>query len=216
MLNHIESYKIIAKGIQTEIQEKKSRFIISIEPVDTEQEAIDFIEASKKKYWNASHNCTAFVIGSKAELVRCNDDGEPSGTAGHPMLEVLIGSGIRNVVAVVTRYFGGTLLGTGGLVRAYSAAVKAGLALCTIENMIYGIQYKVTVDYTGIGKIQYLLAQRKILIINSIYEIDVTLEIMVPFGETDKLKADIIEAINGKAQIEELDQFFFQRDGTTF
>jgi len=101
-----------------EIEEKKSRFIAHVEPVTSEEEATAFITAMKKQYFDARHNCYAFVIGDNSELTRCSDDGEPSGTAGRPMLEVLTGEGITNVVCVVTRYFGGTLLGTGGLVRA--------------------------------------------------------------------------------------------------
>lgn len=98
----------------------------------------------KKKYWDARHNCSAFVIGTKAELTRCSDDGEPSGTAGRPMLEVLLGEGVRNVAVVVTRYFGGVLLGTGGLVRAYSGAVKEGIAASKIGTMRYGVRLKST------------------------------------------------------------------------
>ena len=106
-----------------EIEEKKSRFIATLEPVSSEEEAVAVIAAVKKKYWDAKHNCSAFVIGDKGQITRCSDDGEPSGTAGRPMLDVLVGEHVTNVCAVVTRYFGGTLLGTGGLVRAYSAAV---------------------------------------------------------------------------------------------
>ena len=101
-----------------EIVEKKSRFLATVRPVETEEEASAFIEEMKKKYWDATHNCSAFVIGRRGEITRCSDDGEPSGTAGRPMLEVLLKEGICNTAVVVTRYFGGTLLGTGGLVRA--------------------------------------------------------------------------------------------------
>ena len=119
--------RILISGGTGEIVEKKSRFIATIRPVNSEEEASAFIEEIKKKYWDARHNCSAFVVGRRGELTRCSDDGEPGGTAGRPMLEVLLGEGIRNVAVVVTRYFGGTLLGTGGLVRAYTQAVKEGL-----------------------------------------------------------------------------------------
>ena len=109
----LEHYKTIYEGGEGELVEKKSRFIATVRPVETEEEALAFIEEMKKKYYDARHNCSAFVIGSKGELTRSSDDGEPSGTAGRPMLEVLTGSGIRNIAAVVTRYFGGVLLGTG-------------------------------------------------------------------------------------------------------
>ena len=112
------TYKCIYEGGRGEIEEKKSRFICHVQPVETEEEAVAFINAKKKEYWDARHNCSAFVIGRNAELTRCSDDGEPPGTAGRPMLEVLLNEGIRNIAVVVTRYFGGVLLGTGGLVRA--------------------------------------------------------------------------------------------------
>ena len=124
----LERYKTVYRGKEGEIIEKKSRFIATVRLVETEEEALAFIEEMKKKYWNATHNCFAYVIGERRECVRCSDDGEPSGTAGKPMLDVLLGEELYNTAVVVTRYFGGTLLGTGGLVRAYSKAVQEGLA----------------------------------------------------------------------------------------
>ena len=111
--------KTVYQGGQGEITEKKSRFIATVKEVVSEEEAAAFIAEMKKKYWDARHNCSAFVIGRNQELTRCSDDGEPSQTAGRPMLDVLLREGIYNAAVVVTRYFGGTLLGTGGLVRAY-------------------------------------------------------------------------------------------------
>ena len=127
-----EPFKILYRGGEGELTEKKSRFIATTRPVNTEEEAAAFIEEIKKKYWDARHNCFAYVVGERGQLKRCGDDGEPSQTAGRPMLDVLLGEGIRGICVVVTRYFGGTLLGTGGLVRAYSGAVREGLktALC--------------------------------------------------------------------------------------
>ena len=113
----MKEYKIVYCGGEGEIVEKKSRFIATVKPVDSEEEASAFIAEMKKKYWDARHNCSAFVIGEHNEIQRSSDDGEPAGTAGHPMLDVLLGEGIHNTAVVVTRYFGGTLLGTGGLVR---------------------------------------------------------------------------------------------------
>ena len=119
-------YKTVYKGGIGDIEEKKSRFIASVEPVNSEEEAVSFFNKKKKEYWDARHNCTAFTIGEKHENTRCNDDGEPSGTAGRPMLDVLLREDVHNVAVVVTRYFGGTLLGTGGLVRAYQKSVQEG------------------------------------------------------------------------------------------
>ena len=109
----VERYRTIYKGAAAEITEKKSRFIATLQYVENEEEALAFIEKMKKQYWNATHNCWAYVLGQRQETVRCSDDGEPQGTAGKPMLDVLTGSGICYGAAVVTRYFGGTLLGTG-------------------------------------------------------------------------------------------------------
>ena len=116
---NFQPYRCVLTGGTAEITEKKSRFIATVRRTESEEEAVSFIEEMKKKYWDASHNCSAFVIGRRGQLTRCSDDGEPSGTAGRPMLEVLLGEGICDAAVVVTRYFGGTLLGTGGLVRAY-------------------------------------------------------------------------------------------------
>ena len=120
-------YRVVYEGGEGEIVEKKSRFIATVRPVETEEEAVAFINEMKKKYWDARHNCSAFVIGSRQEVTRCSDDGEPAQTAGRPMLDVLLREGITNVAVVVTRYFGGVLLGTGGLVRAYQSATQAHL-----------------------------------------------------------------------------------------
>ncbi|WP_304943980.1 IMPACT family protein, partial [Vallitalea guaymasensis] len=115
----VEKYLTIFEDNEAELVEKKSRFIATIKHVETEEEIKDFLEGIRKKYWNATHNVFAYTIGLKQPLERCSDDGEPSGTAGMPILEVIRGSKLHNVIVVVTRYFGGTLLGTGGLVRAY-------------------------------------------------------------------------------------------------
>ena len=121
---------------------KKSRFIATVRPVQTEEEALAFIEEMKKKYWDARHNCYVYSVGKNREYTRCSDDGEPSGTAGRPMLDVILGEDIYNVAAVVTRYFGGILLGTGGLVRAYSRSLQEGLAASTVIEKTYGILWK--------------------------------------------------------------------------
>ena len=149
----MKQIKIVFEGGEDEIVEKKSRFIATVRPVESEEEALDFIAAMKKKYWNATHNCSAFVVGENQELQRCSDDGEPQGTAGRPMLDVLLGEAVHNVAVVVTRYFGGTLLGTGGLVRAYSRSVQVGLAASKIIEKTEGTLLSIHTDYNGIGKI---------------------------------------------------------------
>ena len=140
----LEQYKTVYQGGTGEIVEKKSRFIATVRPVKTEEEAMLFIEEMKKKYWDARHNCSAWVIGERRESMRCSDDGEPQGTAGKPMLDVLLGEELYNTAVVVTRYFGGTLLGTGGLVRAYSKAVQEGLAASRVITEVKELYFAVS------------------------------------------------------------------------
>lgn len=198
----LKQYKTIYEGGEAEIIEKKSRFIATVKPVKTEEEAIIFIDALKKKYWNATHNCFAYVIGEQFQIQRCSDDGEPSGTAGKPMLDVLLGEKIHDVAVVVTRYFGGTLLGTGGLVRAYSGSVQAGLAASKIITKIQGYKLQILTDYTGLGKIQYILAQRGLKILDSVYTEQVAISVFIPQEELSGVMAEITEGTNGRAEME--------------
>lgn len=207
--NQISAYRVLLEGGKGEIVEKKSRFIATVRKVETEEEAVAFIEEMKKKYWDARHNCSAFVIGSRAELTRCSDDGEPSGTAGRPMLEVLLGEGVRNVAVVVTRYFGGILLGTGGLVRAYTQAVKEGLDNSVIGTMCHGIQLKLNTDYNGIGKVLYILGQHGIEAYESEYGADVILKIRFKSELEENLLKELVEATSGRIQWEKLGEGYF-------
>lgn len=197
-----ESYKIIESGGRGEIEEKKSRFIAHVSAVSSEEEALAFIEQKKKEYWDARHNCYAYVLGEQGQTMRFSDDGEPTGTAGKPILEVLVGAGIRNAVIVVTRYFGGTLLGTGGLVRAYTQAAQAGLAAGRIGTMRYGYEITVVTDYNGVGKLQYLFAQREIPVYDSDYGQQVTLRVRLPYEDKNAVVSAITEATAGRAQLE--------------
>lgn len=205
----MQSYQTIYQGGEGELVEKKSRFIATVIPVSEEEKALEFIEAMRKKYWDASHNCFAYVIGEHGETKRCSDDGEPSGTAGRPMLDVLEGEGLRNVAVVVTRYFGGTLLGTGGLVRAYSSAVRAGLDASIVITKIPGARLHVRTDYTGLGKIQYLLGQRGIKILESVYTENVELDVLVPEEELSGVEQEITEATSGQAGQEVTERCYF-------
>ena len=201
-------YRVLLKECSGEIEEKKSRFLCRVRPVHPEQEAAAFIEETRKKYWDASHTCSAFVLGSRQELTRCSDDGEPGGTAGRPMLEVLLGEGLCDVAAAVTRYFGGTLLGTGGLVRAYSGAVKEALKSAQTGMMRYGVKLRIGTDYGGAGKLQYLFGQRGIRAEAEYGEV-VCFALTVPVGEAESLKKAVTEATNGKAVIEETEKIYF-------
>lgn len=199
----------VYKGGQGEITEKKSRFIATVRPVESEDEAVRFINETKKKYWDARHNCSAFVIGKRQELTRCSDDGEPAGTAGRPMLDVLLKENIHNVAVVVTRYFGGVLLGTGGLVRAYQQATKAGLSASEIIEKKDGAVLFIRTDYTGIGRLQYLFAQEKITVMDTAYEADVLVKAVIPENDKKRIEKTIIEQTNGTAKLEWGDEVTF-------
>ncbi|MBR3508309.1 MAG: YigZ family protein [Lachnospiraceae bacterium] len=211
-----DSYRILLSGGQGEYEEKKSRFIATVRSVQTEEEAVSFIEEMKKKYWDARHNCSAFCIGSRGELTRCSDDGEPSGTAGRPMLEVLLGSGVRNVAVVVTRYFGGVLLGTGGLVRAYTQAVKEGLAACEIGIMRQGTELLIEAEYNDIGKVLYLLGNRGVQPTNSEYAEKVRLTVTLAKEETEGFLKELTEGTAARVKTEKLgDVTFVQKEAAT-
>lgn len=199
----------VYKGGQGEITEKKSRFIATVRPVESEDEAVSFINETKKKYWDARHNCSAFVIGKRQELTRCSDDGEPAGTAGRPMLDVLLKENIHNAAIVVTRYFGGVLLGTGGLVRAYQQATKAGLSASEIIEKKDGAVLFIRTDYTGIGRLQYLFAQEKITVMDTAYEADVLVKAVIPENDKKRIEKTIIEQTNGTAKFEWGDEVTF-------
>ena len=204
----LEEYKTIYEGGQGEIVEKKSRFLAEVRLVKSEEEALKFIE-EKKQYWDATHNCYAYVIGERKELMRCSDDGEPQGTAGKPMLDVLLGEDLYNTAVVVTRYFGGTLLGTGGLVRAYSKAVQEGLKESRVITKYHGILTEIGIDYTGVGKLQYLFAKNQIPIIDSQYAEDVKMQILIPAKEEGMIKKAVTEATNARATVTDIKELYF-------
>ena len=196
------SYRVVYQAGSGEYEDKKSRFIANVVPVSSEEDAMAFIDSIRKKYYDARHNCTAFIIGRNRELTRCSDDGEPSGTAGKPILEVLLSEGVTNVAVVVTRYFGGTLLGTGGLVRAYTQATKQGLADAGIATMRYGKELTIGIDYTDVGKVQYILGNRQIEIVQSRYTDNVEFDIRIPAEAVEALTKELTEATAARARIE--------------
>lgn len=202
-MNHVS--RILHKGAQGEIIEKKSRFIANVFPVKTEEEAIEKIAEMKKKYYDARHNCYAYIIGANQETERSSDDGEPSGTAGRPMLEVLAGEGICDVLAVVTRYFGGTLLGTGGLVRAYSGAVKEALSDCVLLEQAIGYLLQIDTDYTDLAKVQYIARMHELTERNGTYAERVTLELLVPAEKIDMIETEITEKTSARAKLKRSD-----------
>ncbi|RKI41357.1 YigZ family protein [bacterium D16-51] len=204
------SYDTVYTGGVGEIVEKKSRFIAQVFPVKTEEEVMQYLEAARKKYWDARHNCYAFILGADGGISRCSDDGEPSGTAGRPILEVLAKKGLKDVLVIVTRYFGGTLLGTGGLVRAYSQAAQAGLLESCIITKQAGYRITVDTDYNGIGKLQYVLAQLEASVLDTSYTDKVQMVFLVPSALADQARKEVTEATSGQAVItQEKEEVYF-------
>lgn len=205
----MKEFQTIYEGGEAEIVEKKSRFIAHTYHVTTEEEVQEVLEKVRKEYWDARHNCWAYVLGKDQVSARCSDDGEPSQTAGKPMLDVIMGQDLHDTLVIVTRYFGGTLLGTGGLVRAYSKATQEGLTHSKIITRIYGFKLNIKTDYTGLGKIQYLLGKRGLQILDTVYSDAVELTVLVSESEENVLIAEITEGTNGQAVLEKGEDCWF-------
>jgi uncharacterized YigZ family protein len=198
-----EKCRIVLEGGVGQIEEKKSKFIASVFPAGTEEEAAALIGQTRKKYWDARHHCTAYVIGEQENpLMRCSDDGEPAQTAGRPMLDVLTGEGLRNALVVVTRYFGGTLLGTGGLVRAYSGAVREGLKNSVLVEKRRGIIYDVRTDYADLGKLSYLCARRQVAVLETSYADSAVSRLVLPPSTEREFFRELAEATSACAKAE--------------
>ena len=207
----MSEYKIVYEGGTGEIVEKKSRFIANVFKVESEDEALEIIEQTRKKYWDARHNCFAYIIGENGQTKRCSDDKEPQGTAGKPILEVIEGAGIINILVIVTRYFGGTLLGTGGLVRAYTAATLEGLKNSESIARIHGVKLGIETNYTDLGKIQYLIANRNLDQLEPVYTDKVEMTVFVPTDEMGSLRAELMEGTNGQVVLDEETTCWFAR-----
>lgn len=194
--------KIILETKETEIVEKKSRFIANIAAVSSEEEAIEFIEKIKKKYYDARHNCYAYIIGDKGDKKKCSDDGEPQRSAGMPMMEVLENQGYFDIVVVVTRYFGGTLLGVGGLIRAYQGALIEGLNASVSGEIHEGFRVKYRFGYDFYGKIKYIAESENIVIEDTLFDETVTISLIFNDSESERLQKKLVEETN--ANIERL------------
>lgn len=204
----IKEYKTIIDPGTDEIIEKKSRFIGYIRHVETEEEASVFVQEIKKKHYDARHNCFAYVLGQEQPILKFSDDGEPGGTAGKPILEVINGKGLSDVCIVVTRYFGGTLLGTGGLVRAYTDASKACIAATEVIRKQLVVPASLSTNYNDLGKLQYLLGNESIPIVNSDYGENVILEVEIPIDDYDRIEKALIEATAARIGIEKKDSIY--------
>lgn len=193
-----KSYITVRGGGEAVLIEKKSKFISTVRPVSREEDAIAFLNEMRSKYSDATHNVYAYIIDEN-NIFRYSDDGEPSGTAGMPVLDTMRKAGIVDTAVVVTRYFGGTLLGTGGLVHAYGASANQGLAAAGIVTRVLCDIVSVTVDYTLTGKMQYKIASENILLDDTIYGNDVTFVLCLKTDETDNFIDQITDFTNGRA-----------------
>ncbi len=210
-----ETYKTVACEAETLLIEKKSKFICHVMPADNEKDALDYLNKIRSQYPDATHNVYAYAIDEN-NIFRYSDDGEPSGTAGMPVLDAIRKSGLTDVAVVVTRYFGGTLLGTGGLVHAYGASAKQGLleAGVIVRTMCDIVAVRVSYDISG--RLQYRLAAGGYTIEDTIYENDVTFFIASPRTDTDKLISELTDITNGRADIKIIKQKYADKRDETF
>lgn len=208
----LKQYFTIKEFGTHEIIIQKSRFIAHVNRATTEKEAQDFIQEIKKKHWDATHNCSAYMIGQHNEIQKANDDGEPSGTAGVPMLEVLKKRDLKDTVVVVTRYFGGIKLGAGGLIRAYGKSTSEGInEVGVVERKLMKIIHT-KIDYTWLGKVENEL-RSSVFEIKDIHYVDyVEIETFVEEGQVGKFTEWMIELTNGQAEISEGDVLYLERD----
>ena len=197
-----DSYLTVARDGEAEIEVKRSRFLCTLARVEDEAAARAVVDRLRKQHWDARHHCSAFVLGPDGAVERSSDDGEPAGTAGAPMLEVLRGREVSDVVAVVTRWFGGTLLGAGGLVRAYADAVRAGLdATGTLRRDLVR-ELTLEVGHADAGRVESELRARGVAVLDTAYAATVTLLLGTPPAEVDRLHALVAELTGGTAVAE--------------
>jgi uncharacterized YigZ family protein len=198
----IDKYRTVQTSGTAEIVIKKSRFIGHCRPVRDEEEAIRFVEAIRKEHWSATHNCYAYVIGQRDEIQKQSDDGEPSGTAGKPILEVLKSQGIKNAAIVVTRYFGGIMLGAGGLIRAYTDGAVAAIEAAKPVWMEYRREVRVEIDYTWLGKVENELRTKGTPLGSTTYTDRVAIVCYPLEHEADAFIAWMTDLTQGQAHIE--------------
>lgn len=210
-MSAVQNYTIKQDG-EYEVIIQKSKFIAHFKRVTSEEEAQTFIQAIKKAHWNANHNCSAYIIGERSEFQKANDDGEPSGTAGLPMLEVLRKRALKDTAVVVTRYFGGIKLGGGGLIRAYGGTVSEGLDAIGIVERIVMQRLTLTVDYGWIGKVENELRQSSYLLDDIVYTDRVTFHVSVPVEATETAIAWLVDLTNGQGELEARGEHIIERD----
>jgi uncharacterized YigZ family protein len=195
------AYLTISGSASAEIVVSRSRFLCVVERVEDEISARGVIEEARRHHWDARHHCSAFVLGSDRAVERSADDGEPPGTGGAPMLDVLRGRELSDVVAVVTRWFGGTLLGTGGLSRAYADAVRAALEVATFVQRVEQEICEVTVDLAAAGRLEHELRSRGTKVLHIDYTDLATLSLAVPAIAVPIAEEIVAELTEGRAQL---------------
>ncbi len=197
----MDTYLTVFGQNETEYVEKRSRFIATLRHCETEEEATAFLEEMRSKYWDARHNCFAYSV-EEGRLCRFSDDGEPHGTAGKPMLDVIVGSKITNIAVVVTRYFGGVLLGTGGLVRAYSKSVQDVLSGAEVFKMVPSAVLSVTCDYTDHGKLVNLISSVDAVLENTNFAENVTVEFCLKQESVAEFEKKLTEAFSARLKFD--------------
>lgn len=208
----LSSYYTVKGFGHHEIVIQKSRFIASVDRAENEETAQHFIENMKKEHHGANHNCSAYIIGAHDEIQKANDDGEPSGTAGIPMLEVLKKRQLKDTVVVVTRYFGGTKLGAGGLIRAYGSAVTAGLDTAGIVRCERMSIIALTFDYTWLGKLENELRNASYIMKDIRYLAQVEMDVYVPEEKTTIFTEWVANLTNGHAVMSERGKTYLEKD----
>ena len=206
-----KNYKTVKFNTKDEFVEKRSRFIGYCKPVTTEQEAIDFINKIKKDHWDATHNVYAYSL-REGQIKRYSDDGEPSGTAGMPALDVILKNDVVDVVVVVTRYFGGVLLGTGGLVRAYAKGCKVALEAANIVTMELCSQCKISCSYNQYGKINTLVMQKGGYVDNCDFADNVIIDFHMPVDLVNSLNKSLADATAGEITVEIIGENYYEKE----
>jgi uncharacterized YigZ family protein len=204
-------YKTVSKQVSNQIMIEKSRFIAYVSKAETDVEAISFIDSIKKKHWDATHNCSAYLIGDQDQIQKAHDDGEPSGTAGKPMLEILKKMEIKDTVVVVTRYFGGVKLGAGGLIHAYGQATKEGVLAAGVVERVLHKEIILTVDYTWHGKVENEMKLRGYTTSDIQFAENVKMTLLAVEGEEDQLIEILTNITNGQSSITEGESIYVEK-----
>jgi uncharacterized YigZ family protein len=206
------SYRMLKSYADTYFIEKKSKFISYVQPVYTEEEALQFLGSIRKKHYDATHNCYAYILGESMNIQRSSDDGEPSGTAGVPILEVLKKEELTNSIVIVTRYFGGVMLGAGGLIRAYTEGASRGIKAAGIVRVQPFLVHKLVMDYSLLSKLQYEIPRRDYIIESIEYLEAVTMKVLMAPDREDAFLQDLAQWTNGSVSAESLGEQLLKVD----